>query len=306
MKLKEFRLRFRAWQNKSINYTVKKKGVHHCANCGHDFEGNLCPICGQSVGDGRITWKWLAYSFINIWTGDSRSLPYSIFQLMLRPGHFIGEYISGHRQVSSPPVNMLFGIAVIYAIIMHLFGIEPEPFTAKDSDLKVFITAINWLNNNPGWGAIAMTIFLTIPTWFLFRYSPRHPRHTIPEGISIQVFMSSLMLICLLFKAIHPAFIFLIPLYYYITYRQLFGYNFWGTSWRLMACFVVWAYAFIMLVVATILLKIPEMDNSFSVGKIIIMYILYFLTLIIPIAAVLFIGLWICKRGERRREQKTQ
>ena len=66
MKLKEFRRRFRTWQGKSIKYYFKEEGIHHCANCGHDFEGNFCPLCGQSMGDGRITWKSLISSFINI------------------------------------------------------------------------------------------------------------------------------------------------------------------------------------------------------------------------------------------------
>lgn len=302
MKLKEFRRRFRTWQGKSIKYYVKDEGIHHCANCGHDFEGNFCPLCGQSMGDGRITWKSLISSFINIWTGNSRSMPYTVYQLMIRPGHFIGKYISGHRQISTPPLNLLFGIAVIYALTNYLLGVKSEPLTGTDDSLRVFITAINWLKDNPAWGAIAMTITLTFPTWFLFRFSPRHPQHTIPEGATIQIFMSSLMLICILLGNIFPILILLIPFYYYIAYRQLFGYNFWGTSWRLFLGFSVWAYVILMFVVGSILLLIHDS----SVMRIILTAILYIIVLVTPIALVLSIGYWISKRSIKKTRSNAK
>ena len=49
----------------------------------------------------------------------SRSILYSVWQLLLRPGYFISDYISGKRQVSFPPIRMLFILAVAYAIIFH-------------------------------------------------------------------------------------------------------------------------------------------------------------------------------------------
>lgn len=49
----------------------------------------------------------------------SRSVLYSVWQLLFRTGYFIGDYISGRRQVSFPPVKMLFILAVAYAVIFH-------------------------------------------------------------------------------------------------------------------------------------------------------------------------------------------
>ncbi len=37
----------------------------------------------------------------------NRSLLYSLWQLIWRPGYFISDYINGKRQVSFPPVKML-------------------------------------------------------------------------------------------------------------------------------------------------------------------------------------------------------
>ena len=90
--------------------------------------------------------------------------------------------------------------------------------------------------------------FATIfPTWVMFRYSPRHSRHTLPEGFFIQVLFATLMVS--LFLLMVPCwFIFkqitvlsvifvVVTLYYIIGYRQLFGYGLWGTVWRLLFVF---------------------------------------------------------------------
>ena len=76
------------------------------------------------------------------------SVLYSVWQLLFRTGYFISDYISGKRQMSFPPVKMLFILAVAYAVIF--------------------------------------------PTWVMFRYSPRHTRHTLPEGFFIQVLFATL------------------------------------------------------------------------------------------------------------------
>jgi len=39
-------------------YTIGAE-VHTCANCGHEYQGNYCPGCGQKATAGRITWGTL-------------------------------------------------------------------------------------------------------------------------------------------------------------------------------------------------------------------------------------------------------
>ncbi|MCR5064692.1 MAG: DUF3667 domain-containing protein [Bacteroidales bacterium] len=41
-------------------------------------------------------------------------MPYSIWQLIWRPGYMISDYINGRRQVSHPHASMLFIIAVFF------------------------------------------------------------------------------------------------------------------------------------------------------------------------------------------------
>ena len=45
----------------------------------------------------------------------------SIWQLLYRPGYFIGDYISGKRQLNFPMVKMLFIVTFIYANYFYWF-----------------------------------------------------------------------------------------------------------------------------------------------------------------------------------------
>ena len=179
--------------------------VHYCNNCGLMFSGNFCPRCSQKADIGRINWRSVRNGIMDIWGLGTRSLLYSIWQLLMRPGYFISDYISGKRQVSFPPVKMLFIVTVIYSIIIY------------------------WL------------VLAIIPTWVMFRYAPRNTRHSLPEGFFIQVLFSVLMVVLNFFLIYlvrvnliaYNVIIALFTMFYYIVgYMQLFGYGFWGTLWR--------------------------------------------------------------------------
>lgn len=293
--------RFRTWQKEPLHYSIKKKGCHHCANCGHEYEGNYCPVCRQEAGDGRITWEWVRKSLLEVWGMDSRSLPRTLLHLLLRPGYLIGDYISGHRQVCYKPLNMLFIVALIYAIVKQLLGVS-ETEIEKIEGMELLYTVSCWLQAHPGWGMMTLTFFFTIPTWFFFRFSPRHTRHTFPEGVFIQLFMCTLMFICVLLDKVCSIFFLLIPFYYYLTYRQLFGYSLWGTLWRLGTSFLVWLLAILF---ATVLITMLTSKKALFDGndgtQAVIVVVLIFL---IPQAVLLAIGYWIGRRTEKKRNME--
>jgi hypothetical protein len=54
-----------------------------------------------------------------------------------------------------------------------------------------------------------------------------------------------------MFSDISDLFVLLMPYYYYYSYRQLFGYGIWGTTWRLLLCFVIAAIGFLLLILAS-------------------------------------------------------
>ena len=294
MKIKRHINRFRAWQRKPIQFSDQGLKEHCCANCGHTYTGNYCPICGQEAGDKRTTWRLIGQNLLKAWGIDSRSLPSTLLQLILRPGYLIGDYLDGHRRVSYPPVNTLFVVTVFYLIITQMFGITRlEYFSYSDvrANYAFFVDAINWMIDNPAWGMMCVTLMFVIPTRFLFRFAPQHPYHTFAEGFLIQIYMATIVLIATFISNITDPYIILpalIIVYYYFTYRQLFGYRFWGTLWRLLISIVV---AFWEIVLSIIIVGFTS-----STGKITGL----FRTLII-IVALLAVGYYISRRTAKNR-----
>ena len=247
MNLKETLGRFRTWQNKPYHNSDEEQEEHRCANCGNVFRGNYCPVCRQDAKDGRITWRWVGKSILDVWGLDSRSLPNTLLQLFIRPGRLIGAYLDGQHQICYKPFNMLFILAIFYVVVQQLLGWDYAA-TPEDKGGKVVQMVFEWVSEHPAWNAMLISVAMIIPTWLFFRFAPRHTRHTLPEGIFIQLFMNILILVIVFLSDFFILFSLLIPVYYYIAYRQLFGYRPWGTIWRILLCFAVWFIFFVILI----------------------------------------------------------
>ena len=234
---------FKQWQREPMKY-ADCDDVHYCNNCGLMFSGNFCPRCSQKADLGRINWRSVRNGIMDIWGLGTRSLIYSIWQLLMRPGYFISDYISGKRQVSFPPVKMLCIVTVIYSLIIYwlfpkVFGIQLHDI--DEGSRQLLSNYYNWYESHFSWAMLGMSVLAIIPTWVMFRYAPRNTRHSLPEGFFIQVLFSVLMVVLNFFLIYlvlvnliaYNVVIALFTMFYYIVgYMQLFGYGFWGTLWR--------------------------------------------------------------------------
>lgn len=226
---------FCRWQHEVPHYVNRHEDtVQHCHNCGTAFSDNFCPRCGQRAEVGRVGWDSLKENIVLLWGLDSRSLSYTLFQLLTRPGYLVRDYISGRRQVSFPPVKMLVIVSLFMVIFESVFHLENEVVSIH-FNIPEIDNVIKWFNDNKSWGTLFYQIFFILPTWVVFRFAPGYPRHTLPEGFFLQVFVSTQSLLLTFLDYLSADFenvvatIFLI-----ITYRQLFGYSWWGTLWRLI------------------------------------------------------------------------
>ena len=264
MNIKETYRRFRAWQLDPFDYSNHSKGIERCANCGTEFNDNFCPRCGQKAGVGAVGWKTVRQGLMLIWGIHNRSLGYSLLQLLLRPGYMISDYLSGKRQVSFPPVKMLLLVAIGMMVVDFLFSSPDVESSASNSVNTAFDMFDKWSDNNLGWSVLIVSSFFLLPTWFHFRNSPKHYHHTLPEGFFIQVFMSSLMvmtaIVCKILDCIELLLV--SPCWYVIAYRQLFGYSWWGTLWRVSYCFIEGMIAIIFVAyAANVIMGAPHVEN---------------------------------------------
>lgn len=237
---------FKEWQHHPNTFKISSDEEHICRCCGQRFVGNFCPCCSQKANDGPIGWRSVRQSFMDIWGLGTRSLPNTILQLLLRPGHLIGDYIDGKRQVSFPPVKMLFIVAVIIVFLVHylipLF--LGNAFDVYGGNVDADNNLSNWIQGHFAWTYFIIALLYILPTWIMFRYAPRHTRHTLPQGFFIQVFLCVINLVLsfillLPFALINYEFFLLFSwivliVYYVVAYKQLFGYGVWGTLWRVL------------------------------------------------------------------------
>lgn len=240
--------RFRQWQLAPFDYEARRQAQasHRCNNCGCDFVGNYCPVCSQKEDVGPITWKSVVQSIGEVWGLHNRSLLYTLVQLFLRPGYFISDYISGKKQVSFPPVKMLALMAVLGIVVDYITGATVAGVFNNDFDFAgdkmLFIdNAFEWMNLHPDVMSVILLSYLIIPNYFIFRFAPRNPRHTLPQGFFIQVFSAVVFLVISMFDAItswHWVAFALGNVWLFVAYMQLFGYGIWGTLWRLALALV--------------------------------------------------------------------
>ena len=193
--------RFCRWQHEVPHYVNRHEDtVQHCHNCGTAFSDNFCPRCGQRAEVGRVGWKSLKENIAILWGLDSRSLTYTLFQLLTRPGYLVRDYISGRRQVSFPPVKMLVIVSLFMVIFESVLHLENEVVSIH-FNIPEIDNVIKWFNDNKSWGTLFYQIFFILPTWVVFRFAPGYPRHTLPEGFFLQIFVSTQSL--LLFEKIY-------------------------------------------------------------------------------------------------------
>jgi len=277
---------FRRWQEQPFDYHDSHEH-HGCCNCGAESENNYCPRCGQKAVYGPITWHSVWQGVMDVWGVGTRSLPYTLWQLLWRPGYLMRDYISGKRQVSFPPVKMLVVMAVLVVLVYGLLGIgfeaEVDEETGKNA-VQDFLLGdfYNWMESHIHWAVLMSFSMFIVPVWFLFRSSPRLPRHTLPQGFFVQVFIGVqfllyMLLVTLAFYLIPSlsrsgddaaGFMVMIalPLMLWCDYKQLFGYSWWGTLWRIVASiFLAVAVTKILIYIGGVFYGLIARDGSLSV-----------------------------------------
>ncbi len=286
--------RFCRWQHEVPHYVNRHEDtVQHCHNCGTAFSDNFCPRCGQRAEVGRVGWDSLKENIALLWGLDSRSLSYTLFQLLTRPGYLVRDYISGRRQVSFPPVKMLVIVSLFTVIFESVFHLENEVVSIH-FNIPEIDNVIKWFNDNKSWGTLFYQIFFILPTWVVFRFAPGYPRHTLPEGFFLQIFVSTQSLLLTFLDYLSADFenvvatIFLI-----ITYRQLFGYSWWGTLWR----FIITVLTALMMILPLFLVALlfsndDRKDDVIRAG-------LWLLAIVILLTAVM---LFVTYRISRKKE----
>ena len=300
MSLKALLQRFRAWQVEPYKYEITSDKTHKCFNCGKEFKGDYCPACGQRYSIGPMGWSPEGVDPAPLWGLFEPGCLGSFFlQLIGRPGYMIGDYLSGRRRVCKAPINKLCYVAIAVVLVLRLFGNDGSELLQLTDDIPGIMGAcLKWMASNIDWAVLIQTGLLILPTWFLFRFAPKHDHHSLVGGFYIQVFMASLVLICIMLRAtIANWLILLVPICNFIVYHQLFGYGFWGTLWRTILCvgFVFYLFTIIIGTVKCISGDFPTEHSTIAI-------IAMAFALVAAGVGILLLGMWIGKRMASKQQ----
>ena len=295
--------RFRRWQQTEPHYVNRHQDtVQHCHNCDTDYSGNFCPVCGQRAELGRVGWQTIKDNIALLWGMDSRSLGYTLLQLLGRPGYLVRDYISGRRQVSFPPVKMLILVCLFVVIFETVFDVKSAVLKIKFNVQEVD-DVVAWINAQKSWATLFLQSLYILPTWLVFRFAPGYPRHTLPEGFFLQVFLSVQSLLLVFFGYLNENLeLALWIIYMYITYYQLFGYGWWSTLWRLAV--VELAQVAILLVSVTIVIYFYGYDDESKADPEMIKALLFILAATAVLTAVMLLVTHVINRRSYHNNNK--
>ena len=288
--------RFRRWQQEEPHYVNRHEGeMQHCHNCGIEFADNFCPRCGQRSEVGRVGWQSIKDNVAMLWGMDSRSLGFTLLQLLGRPGYLVREYISGRRLVSFPPVKMLVIVCLFVVVFEKVFHLKNDVL-AVTFNVQEVDDVVAWINAQKSWATLLVQSILILPTWLVFRFAPGYPRHTLPEGFFLQVFLSVQALLLSFFGYWRgTAELVLCMVFLYITYRQLFGYGWWGTLWRL-AVVVLTQMAVMVAAIALVIYFYTYDTEAKAEDDLSEAFLFIFAAIIVFVAVMLFVAHRINKR----------
>lgn len=217
--------RFVAWQRRGVSAPRLSAETHVCLNCRNEFTGNYCPRCGQSAGVTRFTIKSAMQKVLEVWGLGNRSLPRTLWHLIIRPGYMIGGYLEGRQMPYFPPIKMLFLVTAAYVLTMNivvpgffdmsydiqkeqLAVLQTEPVSgevAYDGKITVltgmnlfydgFQTVLDFFKRNHAIELIFSHSIFALITMAVFRKSPVRPGLNIAECFFSQIFIASQLMI---------------------------------------------------------------------------------------------------------------
>lgn len=245
-----------------------------CIDCGTEYEGSFCPKCGQPAKTGRITVKDTLHSvFTSFLVGDNKFIN-TCWQLIIRPGVMVRNYLYGRRSKLMAPVPLLVRMVAVYLLVKFLFDIPSGEthFISDDIQGNIHSDSLlmfcgfmeHVLNNNVLFALMSAALFV-LPFYLLYKKKMIER----PGGASLSLNTAEhfytlvyvgcmyMMLSFLLLPFHGPEHMgiksvadFVRLMFPVIVYHQLYRVGWWASFWR---CIVAWIMVIVALIVFVLL-----------------------------------------------------
>lgn len=168
-------MRFHTASRPQLKIKMNNMQFTSCKNCESRFKGNYCPHCRQSSETNRITWHEIGHHFIHAIFHIDKGLPFTINEMLFRPGKTISDYLKGKRAYHFNPFLFLLLLGATASV---LFVSVPVRLIADDVDIELIERTRPLLAHKHFTiiGGIVL-LFLTL-TDFIFHFKKKY---TLPE-----------------------------------------------------------------------------------------------------------------------------
>ena len=275
--------RFGEWKQQPHQVAPLAEEEHECATCGTHYEGNYCPRCGQSAKIGRYSFKNALLLYLDVWGLGNRGMFRSIRDLLLRPGYMIRDYLRGMQMAYFPPFKMFFLLIALSLLVnsgMNIQGINREELNkAEEEELlsswigveekqtetqtksdKVVDSVIDrmgvWINEHTSAVTLISLLLFSVPLFLLFRHSPAIPDLRLSECFVAMVYITNMLIIydivpSFLCFSVNAEMIYdtLTLLLFIIPIKQLTGYSYLSTIWRVIVAIIPFIILLLLLFV---------------------------------------------------------
>ncbi len=246
-----------------------------CKNCNTHYQGNFCPVCGQSRKIRRLSFLNMVDDLISIFINLDSGFLRTASELFWRPGHMIRDYIEGHRKGYMKPLGMLFCLGTIYYLTFWLIAKDALPDLQMDDNEVVLgegmekirpflIIAQDYVNEilkNPGLLTLCFIVPMTPAAHLCFHFTRYGKVLNLMEHLHILMFIGCQLLIIIqcttLFHGLvdHRMEFMNVSFLYNIIfmawdYSQLLGIG-WKRSFKLVILSSVLAFIFFILLIVT-------------------------------------------------------
>lgn len=93
-----------------------------CANCGAEFEGHYCPMCGQEAHIEVPGAAEFLHEFLHHYVALGGAMGATLRILFSKPGQLTVDYLRGVRQRYVRPLRLYLSFSVVFFILQALFG----------------------------------------------------------------------------------------------------------------------------------------------------------------------------------------
>ncbi len=145
-----------------------------CKKCSNEFQGNYCPNCGHPSKYERIDGSYLL-SEIGSVLNFQKGIFLTIWELLIRPGQNIRQYISEDRSRLVKPILFILICSLTYTVFVQIFEFKDGyiDFQIEFDNLDSARSLIfQWITQNYGYSNILMSFFVAIWIKVFYRKYP--------------------------------------------------------------------------------------------------------------------------------------